>query len=145
MLSEPDQEGSMRDYITQKVLVILGAMIVLVAISLPAKAQSSTSLYISLNPTTVLAGEWSRVSAVVINESTAKVRVTVTFVAVDPCGTQTTLGYNRLALAAGEQVLITTAYPTKVDSCRGTHAVTISTGGKGGTPGTSATAYLQVN
>ena len=134
----------MKDYLMQKVLVIVGAMIMLVSISLPVKAQS-TSLYISLNPTTVLAGEWSRVSAVVINESTAKVRATVTFVAVDPCGTQTTLGYNRLALAAGEQVLITTAYPTKAGSCRGPHSVTISTDGKGGAQGTSATAYLQVN
>jgi hypothetical protein len=82
---------------------------------------------------------------VVMNDSTSKIRITVTFSAMDPCGTGTNLGYNRLVLAPGQQVLITTAYPTT--SCLGTHTVTISTGGgsgKNSSAGVSATAYLTV-
>ena len=120
------------------------ACLTLVLVPLPVNAQSSTELRISVSPTTVTAGEWAGVTAVVINNSSAKARFTVTFTAIDPCGTKVSLGYNRLALAAGQSVLVTTAYPTKADACRGTHSVTISTGGKGGNLGTSATAYLEV-
>jgi len=117
----------------------------LVLVPLPVKAQSAASatLYISVNPTTVVAGEWAGVSAVVINNSGAKLRTTVTFKAVDPCGTVTDLGYNRLALAPGQSVLVTTAYPTKANSCRGTHAVTVTAGGTKSL-GPSATTYLEV-
>ena len=117
----------------------------LALVPLPAKAQSSgTTLYVSVSPTTVMAGDWAAVSAAVINNSTSKVRMTVTFSAVDPCGTKTDLGYNRLALGPGQSVLVTTSYPTKKTSCRGTHVVTISTAGKGGDPGVSASANLEV-
>jgi hypothetical protein len=120
------------------------ACLTLVLVPAPVSAQSGATLYISLNPTTVLAGEWARVTTVVMNNSTSSFRTTVTFSAVDPCGTKTALGYNRLALAPGEQVLITTAYPTSANACRGTHVVTASTGGKGKTVGTSVSANLEV-
>jgi hypothetical protein len=129
---------------------LIGSALALVVMSMvlvpaPVSAQSAgTNLFISVSPTTVVAGEWAGVSAVVLNNSTSKLRITVTFAAYDPCGTKTDLGYNRLALAPGQSVLVTTAYPTKGSSCRGTHAVTISTGGKGGNAGISATAYLEV-
>ncbi|HEX6717305.1 MAG TPA: hypothetical protein VF088_09340 [Pyrinomonadaceae bacterium] len=135
----------MRNKLMKSVLALSCLAIILVP--LPASAQSSTAMYISVNPTTVLAGEWARVTGVVMNNSTSKLRITVTFAAVDPCGTKMDLGYNRLALNPGEQVLITTAYPTSVDSCRGTHTVTMSSGGgKGKTAAASpsATAYLEV-
>jgi len=127
---------------------LVKCVILIAALMFPAiviKAQSAdTSLFISLSPTTVTAGEWSGVSGIVINNTSAKVRLTVTFSAVDPCGTKTDLGYNRLALNPGQSVLITTAYPTKATSCRGTHVVTISTGGKSGAPAISASANLEV-
>ena len=121
----------------------------LVLIPLPVNAQTSgLNLYISLNPTTVLAGEWARVTTVVINNSGTSVRTTVTFSAVDTCGTKVSLGYNKLALGPGEQVLITTAYATSPDACRGTHVVTASAGGGGkgktASTGTIATANLEV-
>jgi hypothetical protein len=123
------------------------ACLALVLVPLPVSAQSSTGLYISVNPTTVLAGEWARVTGVVMNNSTSKIRITVTFTAVDPCGTTMDLGYNRLALNPGDQVLITTAYPTSATACRGTHVVSMSTGGSKGKNSAlapSATALLEV-
>jgi hypothetical protein len=135
----------MRNQLIKTVFAL--SCLAMVLVPLPTSAQSSTAMYISLNPTTVLAGEWARVTGVVMNNSTSKLRITVTFTAFDPCGTKMDLGYNRLALNPGEQVLITTAYPTSADSCRGTHTVTMSSGGGKGkaaaaTPG--ATAYLEV-
>lgn len=117
----------------------------LVVVGPPTHAQSAgTQLFLSVSPTTITAGEWAGVTGVVINNTTAKQRITVTFAAYDPCGTKTDLGYNRLALSPGQSVLVTTAYATTTSSCRGTHSVTISTGGKRGSPGESATAYLEV-
>ncbi len=123
--------------------VLSVACLTLVLVPAPVNAQSSTSLYISVSPTTVVAGEWAGVSAVVINNSKSKLRTTITFTAVDPCGTETALGYNRLALGPGQSVLVTTAYPTKADSCRGTHTVTVTAGGTKSS-GPSAVAYLEV-
>jgi len=133
----------MRNRLMKSMLAL--ACLALVLVPLPARAQSSTSLFVSVNPTSVLAGEWVRVTGVVVNNSTSKVRVTVTFTAVDPCGTKMDLGYNRLAMNPGDQVLITTAYPTSPDACRGTHTVTMSTGGtKGKTAASSPNASATV-
>ncbi len=133
----------MRNYLIKTLMVIICTAVTVVPV--PVRAQSSgTTLYISVSPTTVLAGEWAGISGVVINNSTAKLRTTATFYAVDPCGTKTDLGYNRLSLDPGQSVLITTSYPTKKTSCRGTHIVTISTAGKGGDPGVNASANLEV-
>jgi hypothetical protein len=113
---------------------------------MPAGAQtSSTGLYVAVNPTTVLAGEWAGVAAIISNNSSGKARITVTFTAVSPCGVKMDLGYNRLALAPGQSVQVTTAYAVPSDACRGMHEiiVTANSGGKGG-GGTSASAYLAV-
>jgi hypothetical protein len=128
-------------------LVLSALSLVLVSMILvpaPVGAQSGVTLYVNVNPTTVTAGEWAAVSGVVVNNTGGRLRTTVTFTAYDPCGTKTDLGYNRLALAAGQSVLITTAYPTKASSCRGTHTVTIAMPGKGATVGASATTNLEV-
>ena len=131
----------MRNYLIRSFLAL--ACLALVLVPVPVKA--ATDMWISVSPTSVLAGEWAGVSAVISNNSSSKLRITVTFTATDPCGTTMDLGYNRLALAPGQSVLVTTAYPTSVNSCRGTHAVTVSTGGgKGRTAITGATAYLEV-
>ena len=132
----------MRNLVMNTMMLIVSASLVLVPTEV--RAQSEVTLFISVNPTTVMAGEWSGVSGVVVNNTSAKLRVTVTFSAVDPCGTKTDLGYNRLALGPQQSVLVTTAYPTKASTCRGTNIVTISTAGKGGDPGTSASANLEV-
>lgn len=121
------------------------ACLTLVLVPGPVATQAAgMDMYISVSPTSVLAGEWAGVSAVVMNNSSSRVRMTVTFAAVDPCGTKMDLGYNRLVLAPGQSVLVTTAYATDPNACRGTHTVTISTGGKGKNSGSSANAYLNV-
>ncbi|HZE69756.1 MAG TPA: hypothetical protein VE135_09555 [Pyrinomonadaceae bacterium] len=120
------------------------ALACLTLILVPMPVQASPDMFISVNPTTLIAGEWAGVSAVIINTSSSKARITVTFEAVDPCGTKMDLGYNRLALAPGQSVLVTTAYPTSANSCRGMHAVSVSTGAKGRSAPISATAYLEV-
>ncbi len=130
----------MRNYVIKSILALVCLTMVLV----PVPVKAAADMYISVSPGTVMAGDWAGVSAVIINNSTSKIRMTVTFSAVDPCGTKTALGYNRLALAPGQSVLVTTAYATKFSSCRGMHAVSVSTGGKGNTAGTNATTYLEV-
>jgi hypothetical protein len=132
----------MRNYMMKSFLAL--ACLALVLVPMPVKASSD--MYISVNPTTVLAGEWARVTGVVMNNSSRSVKTTVTFTAVDPCGTEMNLGFNRLSLAPGEQVLITTSYPTSSNACHGTHTVTMSSGGKGknSAPVPGATAYLEV-
>jgi hypothetical protein len=133
----------MQNYLTKSVLTL--ACLTLVLVPAPIRAQSTgIALYPSVNPTTVLAGEWAGVTTVVINNTSSKQRITVTFSAVDPCGNKTNLGYNRLALAAGQSVLVTTAYPTSASACLGMHTVSASIGGSKGSPGTAATALLEV-
>jgi hypothetical protein len=133
----------MRKYFVRALLAT--ACLAMLLVPAPVKTQAAgMDLYISVSPTAVLAGEWAAVSSVVVNNSSSKVRMTVTFSAVDPCGTKMDLGYNRLALAPGQSVLVTTAYPTSQTACRGMHTVTVSTGGKGRDGGASANAYLDV-
>src|SRR5258705_11063745 len=114
----------MRNHYIKSMLAL--TFLTLVLVPMPVQAAGPT-MYITVSPTAVLAGEWAGVSAVVINSSSAKLRVTVTFSAVDTCGTKMDLGYNRLALAPGQSVLVTTAYPTSASACRGSHAVNVST------------------
>jgi len=133
----------MRNYLMKSALVVACLGLVLVPAPVTTRA-AGMDMYISVSPTSVLAGEWAGVSAVVINNSSSKMRMTVTFVAVDPCGSTMDLGYNRLALAPGQSVLVTTAYPTSANSCRGMHTVSVSTAGKGRNAGVSANAYLEV-
>jgi hypothetical protein len=139
------KERSMRNYLMKSLLAL--ACLALVVAPMPVKAAGA-GMWITVSPTSVLAGEWAGVSAVISNNSSSKMRVTVTFSAVDTCGTKMDLGYNRLALAAGQSVLVTTAYPTSSTACRGMHTVTVSSGGsgggKGGSTGASASAYLEV-
>jgi hypothetical protein len=125
---------------------VIGSILALILVSMvlvpaPVNAQSPITVYVNVSPTSVLAGEWASVSGVVINNSNSKQRVTITFSAVDTCGTKTDLGYNRLALGSGQSVLVTTAYPTKASACRGIHTVTASISGKSAT---SAAAPLDV-
>jgi hypothetical protein len=134
----------MRNYLTKSLLAL--ACLTMVLVPAPVKAVSAgMDMYMSVNPTGVLAGEWAGVSAVISNTSASKERVTVTFKAVDPCGNEMDLGYNRLALAPGQSVLVTTAYPTSASACRGMHTITMSTGGgRKNSSGSVAICYLEV-
>src|ERR1041385_6500765 len=110
----------MRNLVLKSVLLI--AAVTLVSLPAPVTTQAAgMDMYVSVSPTSVVAGEWAAVSGVVVNNSGSRVRMTVTFTAVDPCGTTTDLGYNRLVLMPGQSVLVTTAYPTSASACRGTH------------------------
>jgi hypothetical protein len=125
---------------------LVGTALALILVSLtlvpaPVTAAGTVNLYISVNPTSVVAGEWASVSGVLVNNSTSKLRTTVTFTAYDTCGTKIDLGYNRVVLAPGQSVLITTAYPTSANACRGANTVTMTLGGKNGS---SASTTLEV-
>ena len=127
-----------RFFIASALMLIIASMVLIPA---PVSAQAGVSLSVSVSPTSVYAGEWAGVSGIVVNNTNSKLRTTVTFAAYDPCGTKTDLGYNRIVLGPGQSVLVTTSYPTKTTSCRGTHTVTMTIAGK---TGGSATAYLEV-
>jgi len=137
--------GIMRSYVVKSVMLIACLALVLVPAPVTTKA-AGMDMFLSVSPTSVMAGEWAGVSAIVVNNSGSKVRMTVTFSAVDPCGTTTDLGYNRLVLNAGQSVLVTTAYPTSANACRGTHTITMSTGGggKGKASSTGVSTTLEV-
>jgi len=135
----------MRSYLIKGVLLFVCTT--LVSISEPAKAQASdVGLSIRVNPTTVTAGGTVGVFALVTNNTGNKLRTTVTFTSVSPCGTETNLGYNKLALNPGQTVQVTVSYPLSPDACVGLYTVSItaSSGAKNSTGGTSSSTYLTV-
>ena len=121
---------------------LIGGVLVLILVSMtmvpaPVSAAGGVNLTVTVSPTSVVAGEWAGVSGIVVNNSGAKIKSTVTFSAVDTCGVKTDLGYNRLMLAPGQSVLITTSYPTTASTCRGANTVTMTMGGRGGSSATT--------
>lgn len=77
-------------------------------------------------------------------------RATVSITALSSCGTETSLGNQRISLEAGKSVALSVYYPISSDACTGTYAVTLSADtGKAGRNSTtastpSATAYVEV-
>ena len=113
--------------------MILGA-------NIPVRGQSpDVGLSIRVNPTTVSPGSTVGVFAFVTNNTASKLRTTVTLTATSACGTQTNLGYNRLALNPGQTVQVTVSYPVATNVCVGTQAITISAN-SGGKNSASSTA-----
>lgn len=137
-------ERSMLHYLTKSVMALI--FLTLLAVSLPARAQTSdVGLSIRVNPTTGIAGGTVGVFGVVTNNTSSKLRTTVTFTSKSPCGLETNIGYSKIALNPGQAIQVTVSYVLAPDACPGQYAITISSssGGKNST-GNSATAYLTV-
>jgi len=119
--------------------VLVLACLTLVSVPLPAKAQGSDlGMSISVNPSEVTPGATVGVFAIVTNNTSKQLRTTVTFSSVSPCGTETSLGYNRLSLYPGQTVWVTVSYPVPPDACKGTYTISISE--KSSSEGPSASA-----
>ncbi len=138
----------MTNYFKKSVMVLtcLTACLTLVLVPAPVNAQSSgVGLSISVNPLTASPGGTVGVFALVTNNTGAKLRTTVTISSLSPCGIETNIGYNKLALTPGQTVQVTVSYPLPPNACMGTYAVSIisNSGGKNSSQ-SSATAYLTV-
>ena len=139
---------SMRNYLVRMFLAL--ACLTLVAVPLPVNAQSDLGMSISVNPSEVTPGATVGVFAIVTNNTSKQLRTTVTFSSVSPCGTEASLGYNRLSLYPGQTVWVTVSYPIPPDACKGTYTVSISekSGGKAGSASSaadpSASCFLSV-
>jgi hypothetical protein len=138
----------MKNYLSKSVmtLVCLTACLTLVFVPAPVQAQSSPiGLTIRVNPTISSPGGTVGVFGIITNNTSSKLRTTVTLSSLSACGIQTQIGYTRVALNAGQSMQITVSYPLAPDACVGLYAVSIgaSSGGKNASE-SSATAYLTV-
>ncbi|HLN98771.1 MAG TPA: hypothetical protein VK208_09945 [Pyrinomonadaceae bacterium] len=139
----------MRNYIIKSFLAV--ACLALVSIPLPVRAQSSDlGMSISVNPTSTSPGGTVGVFAIVTNYTSKNLKTTVTFTSLSPCGTETSLGYNRLSLYPGQTVWVTVSYPIPPDACPGMYSISISEKSGGKPSGNNAaqngaTCYLSVN
>ena len=130
--------------------ILATTCLAVVLIPLPVSAQSDVGLSISTSSTTVNRGSGVGISGLVTNNTSSKMRLTVSISAFSPCGTETAFGEAKISLDAGKSVYLSVYYSIPPDACTGTYAVTISgDSGKGGraansTPAPSATTYVQV-
>lgn len=130
------------------------AVVCLSLVSLPLTVNAQTSdvgLSIKMSTATVTRGDGVAVFGLVTNNTTSKLRTTVSITALSPCGTETSLGNQRISLEAGKSVALSVYYPISNDACTGTYAVTLSadagkTGGRNSATAStpSATAYVEV-
>jgi len=138
----------MRNYLVKSLLALFCLSMVLVPA--PVSAQTSDlGLSIRVSPTTTAPGTTVGVISYVTNNTNSKVRTTVTFTSLSPCGVVTSIGYHRLALNPGQTMMVTATYPIAADACLGTYTVTIDAKGSGGkgaasAASPSASAYLTV-
>ncbi len=146
--AQPNQGNTkgefMRTYIISSLLAL--ACVALLGVNIPVRGQTSdVGLTIRVNPTSVSRGTTVGVFAFVTNNTASKLRTTVTFTATAPCGTQTSIGYNKLALDPGQTVQVTVSYPVASNVCVGTQAITISADSSGrNSASSSATCDLMV-
>jgi uncharacterized membrane protein len=139
----------MKRFFSQTIVAL--ACLTFLLLPLPTSAQSSdVSLSIGTSAPTVTRGGGVAVYALVTNNSTSKIRSTVTLSAFSSCGSETRLGENRLTIEPGKSVALSVYYPVPSDACTGMYAVTINadsgkTGGKtASVSSSSATAYVDV-
>ncbi|HSE23220.1 MAG TPA: hypothetical protein VLB68_16250 [Pyrinomonadaceae bacterium] len=128
------------------------ACLTFLLLPLPTSAQSSDlGLSIGTSASSVTRGGGVAVYALVTNNSTSKIRTTVSISSHSSCGTETRLGENTLTLEPGKSVALSVYYPIPSNACTGMYAVTISAesgkqgGGKNASvSSSSATAYVEV-
>jgi hypothetical protein len=128
----------MKFHLLRRVMML--ACLTLLLVPLPARAQSSSvGLSIRVSPTITAPGTTVGVIGYVTNNTNKKMRTTVTFTSISPCGVITSIGYNRVALNPGQTMMITTTYPLAPDACVGAYTISIDAGGAS----TSATLLVQ--
>jgi len=139
----------MRNYLTKGVVTAICLAMVLVPA--PVRAQGSDlGLTIRVSPSTTAPGTTVGVISTVTNNSSSKIRTTVTFTSLSPCGDETSIGYNRMSLNPGQTLIVTVTYPIAADACVGMYEISIAAktggGGKNATAAAtpSATAFLMV-
>jgi hypothetical protein len=140
----------MRNYIIKSFLAL--ACLALMAVPLPVNAQSSqVGLSIATSASTVARGGGVAVFGLVTNNTSTRMRVTVSLSSFSPCGVETSLGGGRLSLEPGRSIAVSSYYPVAADACTGVYAVTISAESEKGSnknstaaAAPSATAYLEV-
>ncbi|HEX6647942.1 MAG TPA: hypothetical protein VF075_00335 [Pyrinomonadaceae bacterium] len=117
----------MKKYFVSSIMMLVCLTLIVIP---PAKAQgSSVGLSIRVSPTTTAPGTTVGVIGYVTNMTTKKMRATVTFTSLSPCGIETQIGYNRVALNPGQTMMITATYPIASDACLGPYTVSISASG----------------
>jgi len=135
----------MRNWLMKSVLALV--YLTLVSVPAPTRAQTANiglSLYTS--PTTVSRGQSFGVFALVTNNTGGKLRTTVTITALAPCGTETQLGYAKLALNPGQGMQVTVGSMIPPDGCTGVYTITVSASSGGKNSAVSSTStYLTVN
>ena len=106
----------------------------------PVRGQSSSvGLSVSVSPTTTVPGTTVGIIGFITNNTNKKMRASVTFNSLSPCGTSTSIGYNRVALNPGQTMMITTTYPLAPNACLGAYTISINSSGAS----TSATLLVQ--
>ena len=122
----------------QSVLAL--ACLTMILVPAPVQAQSSdVGLSIRVTPTTTAPGTTVGIISYITNNTSKKMRTTVNFTSLSPCGIETSIGNNRLALNPGQTMMVTATYPLAADSCLGSYTVSITTGS-----GATTSAYLLV-
>jgi len=127
-------------------LVCLTACLTLVLGPAPVRAQSpGVGLSIYVNPSTISHGGTVGVFGLVTNNTSSRMRATVTFTSLAPCGTETQLGYSKVVLNPGQSMQVTTTYMLPADACPGVYtiAITANSGGKNSVA-SSTSCYLTV-
>lgn len=120
--------------------VLALACLTMILVPLPVRAQTSdVGLSLRVTPTTVSAGSTVGIISYVTNNTGKKLRTSVTFTSLSPCGMETNIGYQRLALNPGQTIMVTVTYPLGADACRGTYTINITANS-----GDTTSAYLVV-
>ena len=101
--------------------------------------SSCLNMSIGVSPSTASPGAMVGEFALVTNCSSSRVRTTVTFSSMSPCGVKSVCGSHKLVLDPNEAIQVTCSWPIPTDACPGLYTVTISGGGQ------SASAVLTVN
>ena len=136
----------MQNFIIKGTLVMVALTMMSVGPAMKAQTSSDVSMSISVNPTTVSPGGTVGVFAFVTNNTSSKMRTAVTINSLSPCGTQTTLGSNRLELLPGQTIQVTVSYPIPADACLGSYMVSITTkSGGGGKRSSTAAAFASAS
>src|SRR5262249_31653827 len=106
--------------------VVTAICFTMLLVPAPVTAQSSgLGLSVKVSPTAVSPGSTVGVIAVVANNSSSKIRTTVTFTSVSPCGEVTSIGYHRVSLDPGAGMIVTTTYPIPPDACLGMYEISV--------------------
>jgi len=101
--------------------------------------SSCLNMSIGTSPAVTSPGSMVGEFALVTNCSSSRVRTTVTFSSMSPCGIKSVCGSHKLVLDPNEAIQVTCSWPVPTDACLGLYTVSISAGS-----GQSASTTLTV-